>query len=120
MRPVDEGLCRLSNGLDPVCCEEVDGALALEESVLGMEPLADAPRGERVREQEYEVAKLGEPVIPVGTDVARPPAPYRSVRYSGDRGDVDLGDAERLQRLEVSPIITGPDIHVSRTKPTSS
>ncbi len=100
MRPVDEGLRRLTNGLDPVCCEEVDGALALEESVLGMEPLADAPGGERVREQEYEVAKLSEPVVPVGADVARPPGPYRSVRDLGDRGDVYLSDAERLQRLD--------------------
>ena len=144
MRPVDEGLGSLANGLDPILGEEVDRALTFEESVLGMEPLTDAPGGERVREQERQVAKLSEPVVPVGTDVARPPTPNRSVRDVGDRGDVDLGDTERLQGLDdltgfdcsvqggshiasshtsgsassKVPPIAGPDNHVRRTKPT--
>ncbi len=143
---VDERLGSLADLVDPIFGEEVDRALAFEESVLGMEPLAHAPGGERVREQEREVAKLSKPVVPVGTDVARPPASYRSVRDVGDGCDVDLGDAERLEGLDdltcldrsiqggshaassdtsgsassTVPLITGPDNHAAQTKPTAS
>lgn len=56
--------------------------------------------GKRIREQEDEVTKLRQPVVPLRADVAGPPPAYRPIGHLYDRGDVDLGDAEGFQGID--------------------
>ncbi|CKS67151.1 Uncharacterised protein [Mycobacterium tuberculosis] len=65
-----------------------------------MQPLADTSGGKRIREQEDEVTKLRQPVVPLRADVAGPPPAYRPIGHLYDRGDVDLGDAEGFQGID--------------------
>jgi hypothetical protein len=48
VRAVDKGFGHAADLLVMVLGEQVDGALTVEEAVLGVQPLADASRGERV------------------------------------------------------------------------
>lgn len=51
-----------------------------------MQPLADTSGGKRIREQEDEVTKLRQPVVPLRADVAGPPPAYRPIGHLYDRG----------------------------------
>ena len=65
-----KGLGRAAYLLVAFLGEQVDRAFAAQDAILGVQPLADAPRGQRVRKQQNDVAQLREPVVPVRSDVA--------------------------------------------------
>jgi len=66
---------------------KVDGTLTVQQSVLRVQPLADASRRERVGQQEGDLANLDEPVVPVLLDPSPPPLTDGPVGDACDRTD---------------------------------
>jgi len=109
----------MPDSLVVVLGEQLDRSRAVKDPVFGVQPLADAAGGERVRQQKDEVAKLGESVIAVRADVAGAPAADRAVGDLRNRGNVELCDAEGFQCVHDLAGLDGP-IQCSGHPKTSS
>lgn len=70
---------------------------SLEQAVAGMGATADTPGRQRFGEKQDDVARLGQPVVALGTDRALPPAANGVIRHANRHGDVGLDHAVRLQ-----------------------
>ena len=71
---LDEGPRCLLDSLDLTATKEVDRALAAEEAVASVKPLAHPAWSERVGEQNDEGLEFSEPVVGLGSRVGRLPA----------------------------------------------
>jgi len=67
--------------------KKVDGTLTVQQSVLRVQPLADASRRERVGQQKGDLTKLDKPVIPVSFNPSLPPLTDGPVGDACDRTD---------------------------------
>jgi len=100
VRPLNEGAGRVPYLVKVALSHYLKWALTFDETVACVEPLPHAPGGQRVREQDHQIAQVGEAVIPLRADCRSVPAAYGPVAHARHRSHLRLGNAVPAQRSD--------------------